>query len=121
MELVREVCEQLDRRGAYGFAFAPSEAVVRLYAKFGFRAVGRVDGDCGLVGMVREPLTLDNVSVPDDAKVVEPVVADLKTLRPKVATLKTSESNATWLDTPKLKKAEARAFKLEEFKLVTSG
>ena len=72
---MREVCEELDRRGAYGFAFAPSSSVVRLYARFGFRAVGRTEGDCGLVGMLCYPVARDNVSVPEETEVAEPGVS----------------------------------------------
>jgi len=111
---VREVCEELDRRKAYGFAFAPSSSVVRLYARFGFRAVGRTEGDCGLVGMLREPVTRDNnVSVSDEAKAVEPRVSGLKRPEPKTAKLKTPESKPPWLNSPNLKESEREVPKRE--------
>ena len=57
-KLMQHVCEDIDRHNRYGFV-SGSPAGVRLYSRFGFEPVGRVETPYGpITSMLRQPKTV---------------------------------------------------------------
>ncbi|KAK3939969.1 hypothetical protein QBC46DRAFT_341963 [Diplogelasinospora grovesii] len=59
--MMQRICQDMDRDRRYGYVLAAPEAV-KLYAKFGFDIVGKVETPYGdITSMLRQPVPMDNL------------------------------------------------------------